>query len=308
MHCRVRACVRVYVCVCTVSYMFNSCRSCRFYGYVPIPMLRRTVAQALLILVGLAHIIGRSVALALLIATEPVWVAALVGGDLGLMFLYKLARSDLLVWIPGTGVRMALVYRAVSQLMANFTSLVHMRHPCELGGLWWLLSMVLNQLECFLAGWLYTVYYKGPDKFESTVLFTFLGSLATLWVVAFVAFLLSIERSHVHTFLSLETGGMFVQREFIDNEGNDAVRSQILGYNESLWRPIREKVADWMETNWPAWKQGQPPWFTQAWRDSIPDDMLPKSFAAMMASDPQLEATPLASEFPITPPAAAAPP
>ena len=80
------------------------------------------------------------------------------------------------------------------------------------------------------------------------------------------------------------------------------MRSQILGYNESLWRPVREKVADWIETNWPAWKQGQPPWFTQAWKDSIPDDMLPKSFAAMMASDPQLEATPLASVFPVTPP------
>jgi hypothetical protein len=246
------------------------------------------VAQGLLILVGLAHIIGKSVALALLFATEPAWAAGLVGADLGLMFAYKVVRNDLHIWVPGSGICFAVVYRSVAKLMADFTSLVHLRHPCELGGLGWFVSMALNQVECFLAGWLYSRYYKGSSKFESTVLYTFLASLATLWVVAFVAFLLSIERSHVHTFFSLETGATFCQRDFTDNEGNDALRCQILGYNERLWRPMRVKVAEWVETNWPVWKRDQPPWFTQAWVDSIPDDMLPKSFAATMAPQPAL--------------------
>jgi hypothetical protein len=195
-----------------------------FYGYAPSPPMKRKLALTLLILVGLAHIIGKSVAVALLFATEPLWVIGMLGADVGLMFLYKAIRCDVLVWIPGSGIGMAIVYRIVGTLMATFTAFVHLRHPLELGGLWWLLSMVLNQLECFLAGWLYSQYYTGPGKFETGVLYAVLGSLAALWAVAFVGFLLSIERTHLRTFVSLETGAQFVQRVFTENEGNDALR------------------------------------------------------------------------------------
>jgi hypothetical protein len=260
-----------------------------FYGYVPDSFVRRTIAQTFLILVGLATIIGTSVAIALLVATEPAWVAALLCGDLGVMFMYKVARNDLYVWVPGSGIGVALLYRSVSTLMARFTSLVHMRHPCELGGLWWFVTMLLIQIECFLAGWLYLKYYAGPGKFETDVLYTGLGSLAGLWAVSFIGFLLSIERSYVRTFFSLESGAAFAQGIFTKNEGNDARRSGVLGYNHRLWLPIRGDVSEWMEVNWPAWKQDPPLWFTPEWVDSIPDDMLPKSlFAAMMAPQPAL--------------------
>jgi hypothetical protein len=147
---------------------------------------------------------------------------------------------------------------------------------------------VLNQAECFLAAWLYVQYYKGPGTFESSVLYTVLGSLTALWAVAFVAFLLSIKRSHVHTFYSLDTGAQYLQRMFTEAE-DDAKRKIVFGYNHRMWGPIREEVADWIELNWPAWKQDPPTWFTQDWIDQIPDDMLPKSlFAAMMSPQPAL--------------------
>jgi hypothetical protein len=171
--------------------------------------------------------------------------------------------------------------------MCDFTALLHLRHPFDMG-LWWAVSMVLNQAECFLAAWLYVQYYKGPGKFESSVLYTVLGSLTALWAVAFVAFLLSIKRSHVHTFFSLDTGAQYLQRIFTETK-DDAKRSIVFGYNHRMWGPIREEVADWIELNWPAWKQDPPTWFTQDWIDQIPDDMLPKSlFAAMMSPQPAL--------------------
>ncbi len=259
-----------------------------FYGFVPDEPRRRMVSQALLFLASLAHVIGRSLALTLLAITNPAWVAAFLGGDVGLTYMYKTARNDLHVWLPGSGIPLSLLYRLVSQLMCDFTALLHLRHPLELGGLWWMVSMLLKQLECFLAGWLYCRYHEGPGKFQSGTVYTVIGSLAGLWVVAFAAFLLSIERTHVHTFFSRETGAQFVQREFAENEGNDALRAHILGQNHRLWRPIREQVAEWIETNWQAWRQTPPEWFTADWIDKIPDDMLPKSFANVMSPQPAL--------------------
>jgi len=258
-----------------------------FYGFVPDEPRRKMVSQALLVVVSLAHVIGRSVAVSLLVVTEPAWVAAVLAGDVGLMYVYKIARNDLYVWVPGSGIGVALLYRLMTKLMCDFTALLHLRHPFEMG-LWWAVSMVLNQAECFLAAWLYVQYYKGPGKFESSVLYTVLGSLTALWAVAFVAFLLSIKRSHVHTFFSLDTGAQFSQRKFTETE-DDAKRSTVFRNNHRLWGPIRVEVADWIELNWPAWKQDPPTWFTQDWIDQIPDDMLPKSlFAAMMSPQPAL--------------------
>ena len=260
----------------------------KFYGYVPDAPRRRWVAQAFLFLFGLAHIINKSLSVALLFATEPAWGAALICGDVGLMFLYKLARNDLHVWVPGSGVWFAFWYRLVGKLMCDFTALVHCRHPLELGGLWWVVSMLLSHAESFLAGWLHSQYYQGPTKFESGVTFAVSGSLAALWAVAFIGFLLSIERTHIRTFFSLETGPKFVQFRFMDSGATDEQRCAVLLCNPRMWRPIQDSITEWIERSWAKWKQDPPEWFTADWIASIPDDMIPKSFANILSSQPPL--------------------
>jgi hypothetical protein len=40
------------------------------------------------------------------------------------------------------------------------------------------------------------------------------------------------------------------------------------------------------QSNWPAWKQNPPAWFTQDWIDRIPDVTSPESLAATTALQP----------------------
>ena len=63
-------------------------------------------------------------------------VLAYIGIDLGLYIVVKIFRVDFWYWIPLGGkaeIVMSAVARTVVKIVANYTSIIHLRHPYELG-------------------------------------------------------------------------------------------------------------------------------------------------------------------------------
>jgi hypothetical protein len=224
----------------------------------------------------LAHVVERTVALTLLFVTGKAWFGGVLGTDMGVYLLYKALRSDFIVWVPGAGHGVSLVYRVVGKLMLDFCGLPQLRTPFDVGGAYWLISIWTNQAVCFMSVWAYSEHYDGPGKLDRAVLFPTFGVLAGVWAAALAGFFLSIERTYLSTFVSLETGRECAIRLFSEADGDDERRIDIFNNNELLWESIRPEVTAWCHANYDRWKAELPAWFTLGLIAKIPDDCIPK--------------------------------
>jgi hypothetical protein len=248
----------------------------RFYGFVPSKPARRRIVCACLFVLIFAHVVERTAALTLLFVTGNAWFGGVLGTEMGLYLLYKALRSDFIVWVPGAGYGGSLVYRVVGKLMLDFCALPDLRGPFDAGGAYWLVSIWTNQVVCFMSVWAYSEHYDGPGKLDSTLLFTTFGVLAGVWAAALAGFFVSIERTYLSTFVSLQTGREFAVRRFRAADGDDERRIDVFNINELLWESIRREVAAWCHANYDRWKAESPAWFTSGLIAKIPDDCIPK--------------------------------
>lgn len=57
----------------------------------------------------------------------------------------------------------------------------------------------------------------------------------------------------------------------------------IFSRQKRLWAPIRGEVQAWVHLNWQEWEAYKPEWFTDAWKLSLPDDIVPSSARTKLA-------------------------
>ena len=57
--------------------------------------------------------------------------------------------------------------------------------------------------------------------------------------------------------------------------GDDLSKSWIFSVNKRHWSSIREEVLAWTRLNWTKWVETKPEWFTEAFKEGVPDDMMP---------------------------------
>jgi hypothetical protein len=141
--------------------------------------------------------------------------------------------------------------------------------PCVFG-----LIRSATQAAAFASVALYAAFYVGEAKLEAALLYAFVSTLTAVSIVSFSVLLLTIERKYVRTFFSTQTGGEFVMRHFLDNDGNDELRAEVFYNNQELWRPIRLQVQAWLRLRFRTWRRTKPAWFTDALVACIPTDML----------------------------------
>jgi hypothetical protein len=252
-----------------------------FYGFIPNGGKKRSAVPVFLFLVLFANVVGKTIALSLLYCIQPTWPLIYTIADMCCYLVYKAARRDFLCWFPGSGLFSSLAYRIVGKLMADFSALPHLRNPCELGGMYLILVLVLNQFACLGSGWLYTMYYSGHDKIESAQLFALLGALVALWSFGLVGFVLTIKPEYLRTFTSFETSSAYCVRRFHESQANDHARVEIFSYSERLWLSIRPEVKAWVRGNFARWKLENPKWFTDTFIDRLPDEFLPIADTSM---------------------------
>jgi hypothetical protein len=128
----------------------------KFYGYVPGTSAGRFWVFMLLFLYHSAHALGNTFSMAVLARTNWLWLVAYLLADHCGLLLYKLARGDLVYYVPGLGVPLPLIARFVVKVIVDFTGYalpveIYLRlgfrpHTGRS------LSICKQQVGCFVAG------------------------------------------------------------------------------------------------------------------------------------------------------------
>jgi hypothetical protein len=96
-------------------------RSPEFYGYVPDTPAGHIGVFLFLFLYHSAHVLGNTFSMAVLAQTNLLWLALYLLADHCGLILYKLARGDLVYWVPGLGVPLSLLAWFALKVITDFT-------------------------------------------------------------------------------------------------------------------------------------------------------------------------------------------
>jgi hypothetical protein len=192
---------------------------------------------------------------------------------MALYLFYKLARCDFQYWVPTTGAGVSLVCRVLTKLYVDFSGNPHFRHPFEIGGAAYLLTLCETQGAFVASTITYSQVYAGDDKIDDAPLFTALAVLVGTWIVALGTFLLSINRTHLNTFVSTETSPEFLRSRFDHFAGNDERRMEIFLNHTSMWAPFTDVVRAWLAQGYAT--MSVQPWCTPEMKARIPSALLP---------------------------------
>jgi hypothetical protein len=102
-------------------------RNPEFYGYVPDTSAGRFGVFVLLFVYHSAHTLGNTFSMAVLAQTSWVWLVAYLLADQCGLILYKLARGDLVYWIPGLGVPLSTLARLMMKIIVDFTGYARLK-------------------------------------------------------------------------------------------------------------------------------------------------------------------------------------
>lgn len=149
------------------------------------------------------------------------------------------------------------------------------RVPYEMGGFYFSLNVVTSMAGCWLAAWLYIAHYNGHNKIAAETIFTFLGILLATWFIFVTLFFYKIKRRFWSTFYSTRTGCQETIAYFKEHE-DDERKSLVFGSHTDLWKDIEDDVMKWTLENWARWERENPVWFTESWKEKVPDRMIPK--------------------------------
>jgi hypothetical protein len=106
----------------------------------------KTRSFCLLFVLHTAHVLNRTIMVALLVVTQGWFAAAYLGSDLLVFLIAKAARRDILYWMPNAGIPLSLFIRFGEKVFTDSTACVQFRHPKELGGLYYTLNATLGQV------------------------------------------------------------------------------------------------------------------------------------------------------------------
>jgi hypothetical protein len=222
------------------------------------------------------HVGVRLLGIALLAVVGPMVTAAVLGGDMLFFLLFKLARDDLRYWLKLDGVLswvVSIVARFFYKLMVDFTVMVQLRHPQEIGGLYWIMCLVIGQATSFVALYLYSSV--DAAKYKDNKLWALLGGIEAAFVLFFAAFVMTIKPIYRVTFFSTLTAKQFKHRRF-RCATSDQAKIDIFGSHRSYYAGIRDEIEQWVREKYDAWVEEAPEWFTERVKTSIPTDLIPK--------------------------------
>ncbi len=120
------SCISTAVTVTTMAFDLDTNKEKRqrnpeFHGYIPDTSAGQFIVFMLLFVYHSAHALGNTFSMAVLAQTSWVWLVAYLLADHCGLILYKLARGDLLYWVPGFGVSLSMLMRFGVKVIADFT-------------------------------------------------------------------------------------------------------------------------------------------------------------------------------------------
>ena len=120
------SCISTAFTVTTIDFDYDANKGYRsknpeFYGYIPDTSAGHFIVFALLFVYHSAHALGNTFSMAVLAQTNWVWLVAYLLADHCGLILNKLARGDLVYWVPGLGVSGSMLVRFAAKVIVDFT-------------------------------------------------------------------------------------------------------------------------------------------------------------------------------------------
>jgi len=249
-----------------------------FYGYVPSNPRQRSAVFITMVLFGGGMLMIRSLTIVLLGLLDMSWALAYISLDLGLYLAVKILREDFWYWVPlGGNVEIAssLFARVMIKIVGDFTCIVLFRHPFELGGMYWSMSVVLTLISLPIAMNIYEKIDEGIIS-KMTVLRTLMYILLPGTITSLLIFFLNIKRTYIRTFFSRETCKQLTIRRFQETNDDTVKASFSFLTSNRYWQEIEGDVKEWVTNGWHTWTEEKPNWFTEHWRACVPLSYIPQ--------------------------------
>jgi len=250
-----------------------------FYGYVPNKASSRSIMFFMMMLNSSLLLLVRCSSAALLMLININYFIILTLVDVGLYTVYKLCRRDFYYWLPihgVLGVVMSAVCRLVCKVLADYSGVLQLRHPGEIGGLYFSCNIVIAFLS---SGGAFAVYANMRDeesKLDLSLVGLCVGGCVGLWLVTFAVMLLFMKGKYRKSFFSTMTGAQMTCNYFTANT-DEAIKSLVFLCNNNQWKRIRPDVKTWIAENWFRWEETNPAFFTEMFKSSVPTDMIPSA-------------------------------
>ena len=156
--------------------------------------------------------------------------------------------------------------------------MLHLRHPLEMGGAYWLFTMIYTQLSIFIVMFISSVMGGIPGEENWSItrqeLLNAAVILASLWLISFAVLLRFMNRWLRSTFYGKWTSKTFQRQRFFD--GDDRTKVTILTtVHQEIWKGFEQEMRDWLNDVWEELHQTKPEWFTQELVKSIPREFTP---------------------------------
>jgi hypothetical protein len=202
------------------------------------------------------------------------WAILYIGTDLGLYMLVKILRGDFWYWIPAGGnteIVSSIIIRVNVKIVVDFTSIVHFRHPNEVGGMYWLFGLVLTMGS--LPG---SIFIASPHIDEKAIYIasSMMNYFIPITTLCFVVFFLNVEKKYLHTFWSIQRGKDKTKAYFLEGK-SDAIMFSVFKRSKHHWVSIEGEIKKWVGLNWAKWEEEQPDWFTDVMKAKVPVDFIP---------------------------------
>jgi hypothetical protein len=263
----------------TISYDWDTDPAKRessqdFYGYIPAKASKRTVVFVSTLLFSAGMLLIRCTTIVLLGLMGGSWVFLYIGADLGLYILVKILRGDFWYWLPLGGnieIVFSILFRVIVKIIVDFTSIVHMRHPNEVGGVYWLFGLVLTMGSLPVS-----IYVASPyiDERAIDIASSIMNYFIPITTMCFAVFFSNIEREYWHTFLSTQTSKDMSMAYFLEGE-SDEMKFGVLWMSRHHWVSIEGEIKKWVGLNWAKWEEEQPEWFNDVAKATVPVDFIP---------------------------------
>jgi hypothetical protein len=228
------------------------------------------------------QIITKVSAVALLAVTNGAWLWYYIAGDYALHFAYRAARQDLLLYFavpPAAAYPVSALLLAIFKTLTDFTGCINFRNCSDLGGQYWLFSLIATQVSMMVSIHLYDSHAPSENKLDIANLWTGAAALSMAWLLVFAFFAVRIAvPNYRHTLWSAVKGKQVVIEYFTEGKDDEA-KMDIFGCQRLIWEgTIGKDVKKWTFANWEAWNRDQPEWFSHTRVASVPDEYIPPRF------------------------------
>jgi hypothetical protein len=253
-----------------------------------------------LVVSGALQVVAKSFSSALLFIARPDYFLAYMVGDHAIYQVYLAMCGDHRKCIPGFGVPVSVVFRALEKVVADFTSSWLVRNPLTMHNSYFLFNQLTGHASVFVSVRVYVS--SGFTDLPERTLWISAGSLFTAWALTYVArahqrsnattltvFLARryiilacmVKPEYRYLFYTAETGVEYTRTEFISAE-TDQRKMLIFARHGVKWAYYKDEVREFTLANWARWKEEQPSWFTEEVIQRVPDSFIPAAEVAAL--------------------------